>query len=291
MKIKKSICVKLNIFAHYLKNHFDIKNNEVFDLVDFTQIIEIKAALEKSLISIQNEFDSLCNEKENIFGDITKIFIEDFDKIFIDSFNMPLLPEEKFHYINYDNLNIDSSLLSMPMISKKDGVLKCNYNKISFQKGPFYPELYSKPIILNIVSLVDEEIIAEIQEFQDEEIIQEEEEKKDKEKLNKNDNDNDKKENEIKEKLEEKEENGMNSNESKEAEDFCQNIPIVNRKDIDSYKYMKVKKYIKPKEQIQIEIYIPNLLQKGKKENQRIRRLLKLTSGNTNCKVEIEMKI
>ena len=101
---------------------------------------------------------------------------------------MPSLPETTYHYINYDNLDINSSLLSMPMISKKDGILKCNYNKISFQKCPFYPELYSKPIILNIVSLVDEEIIAEIQEFQEEE----EEEKKDNKKLN----NNDKKENE-----------------------------------------------------------------------------------------------
>ena len=55
---------------------------------------------------------------------------------------------------------------------------------------------------------------------------------------------------------------------------------------------MKVKKnYIRPKEQIQIKIYIPNLVQKGKKENQKIRRLLKLTSGGKNCNVEIEMKI
>jgi len=89
---------------------------------------------------------------------------------------MPLLPEEKSHYINYDNIDINSSLLSMPIIRKKDGILKCNYNKISFQKGRFYPELYSKPIILNIASFVDEEIFAVIQEFQEEEIINEEEE-------------------------------------------------------------------------------------------------------------------
>ena len=87
---------------------------------------------------------------------------------------MPLLPDDKPHFINYDNLDIDSPLLSMPMISKRDGVLKCNYNKIILQKGPFYPELYSKPIILNIVSLVDEDIIAEIEEFPEENVIEEE---------------------------------------------------------------------------------------------------------------------
>lgn len=32
---------------------------------------------------------------------------------------MPLLPEEKSHYINYDNIDINSSLLSKPIIRKK----------------------------------------------------------------------------------------------------------------------------------------------------------------------------
>ena len=270
-----------------LKIHFDIKNNEINDSIDFTQITEIKTKLEEYLISIQNELELLCDEKEKILGNNTKKIIEDLDKIYIDNYNMPLLPEEKPHDINYDNLNIDSSLLSMPMISKKDGVLKCNYNKISFQKGPFYPELYSKPIILNIVSLVDEEIFAEIQEFPEEEIIKEEKEEEENEIISNNNN----KESQEKEESEEKEENEKNFNESKEDNNISQNIPIYNRKDLDSYKYMKVKNYIRPREQIQIEIYIPNLLEKGKKENQRIRRLLKLTSGNTNCQVEIEMKI
>ena len=69
-----------------------------------------------------------------------------------------------------------------------------------------------------------------------------------------------------------------------------ENIKIIERKDIDSYKYMKVKNYIQSKEPIQIEIYIPNLITKNKKEIQKIRRILKLTAGDT-CKVEIEMQI
>ena len=54
---------------------------------------------------------------------------------------------------------------------------------------------------------------------------------------------------------------------------------------------MKVQNYIKPKDPIQIEIYIPNSVEKGKIENQIIKRNLKLTAGNSNCEVEIEMKI
>ncbi len=44
----------------------------------------------------------------------------------------------------------------MPTLSEKDGILKSNYNKISFKKGPFCPEFYTKPIILNIVPFVNE---------------------------------------------------------------------------------------------------------------------------------------
>ena len=53
-------------------------------------------------------------------------------------------------------------------------------------------------------------------------------------------------------------------------------VPYFERKDIDSYRYMKVKNYIPAKEPIQVEIYIPNPIQKGRKEIQIIRRLLKL---------------
>ena len=56
-------------------------------------------------------------------------------------------------------------------------------------------------------------------------------------------------------------------------------------------KYMKVKEYILPKESIQIEIYIPNCVKKGKKENQRIKRSLKLTAGNTTFNLEVEVTI
>ena len=69
-----------------------------------------------------------------------------------------------------------------------------------------------------------------------------------------------------------------------------ENIKIIERKDIDNYNYMKVKNYIQSKDPIQIEIYIPNLITKNKKEIQKIRRILKLTAGDT-CKVEIEMQI
>jgi len=68
-------------------------------------------------------------------------------------------------------------------------------------------------------------------------------------------------------------------------------ISTLDKHDIDSMKYMKVKNYIQAKEPIQIEIYILNCVKKGKKENQRIRRLLKLTAGGTSFDLEIEVTI
>ena len=151
-----------------INHYFDIKDNIKDDNTeDFQKILEIKSSFEIDLLSINNNFKIFCDDFEKNLGDIPFDLSNKLKDIFIDNFNMPLLPEKKPHFISYDKLNADSPLLSMPTISKKDGILKCNYKKISFQKGPFCPDIYSKPIILNIVSLVDEEIKAEIEEFPD----------------------------------------------------------------------------------------------------------------------------
>ena len=164
---------------------------------------------------------------------------------------MPLLPEKKIYHIDYNNSILDSSLLSIPIITKINGILKCNYNKISLQKGPYCPEFYSKPIILNIISFVDEEIKAEIC------------------------------------KLPSKENNDSYDNLSLiNSDKQVNNIEILN---ID--KYIKVKKYIQPKETIQIEINIPNSLEKGKRENHQIMGLLKLVAGQANYEIIIDAKI
>jgi len=56
---------------------------------------------------------------------------------------------------------------------------------------------------------------------------------------------------------------------------------------------MKINNHIPANEIIKIEINIPKNNTKGKKENQKIRRLLKLKTGKTGCEfdIEIEMKI
>ena len=296
---------KYNDLIHY----FDIKDNKQSN---FSKIISIKQIFEQYLLSIKNDFQTLCDDYNNKLGNISTNLTKELDNIFIDNFDMPPLPEFKTHFINYDNLNADSPLLSMPTISKRNGELKCNYKKLTFQKGPFCPELYSKPIILNIMSLVDEEISAEIIEIKENE--NDINENKDEEEDEKNDEDNAKENNDndnLKEKIDENEnkiveinsggeEENENEDANKEKNDsdneednnkLNEIIKEIDRKDIDSYKYMKVKNYIQPKEPIQIEIYIPNIISRGKKEIQKIRRILKLKAGETICEVEIEMQI
>ena len=129
-------------------------------------------------------------------------------------------------------------------------------------------DFYSQPIILNITSLIDETIKAEIIEIEE--------------------NNNDEKDDGIKKKVEEEEK------ETIVKKDDIKNIEEIERKDIGNIKYMILEKSeIKSKNEIQIKITIPENINKGKKEIQKIRRKLKLTSTSSNSKgeVEIEMKI
>ena len=130
----------LKKFNNDLNYYFDIKDNKI---ADFTQIIDIKSEFEKYIFSINKDYETLFNDFNKYLGIIPSNLSSKLNNIFIDNFDMPLLPEIEHHYVDYDKLNTDSPLLSMPTISKKDGILKCNYKKNTFQKGPFCPELYS----------------------------------------------------------------------------------------------------------------------------------------------------
>ena len=245
----------------------DIKNikingSECFDL-DKGLIEELK----NGILFILNEITPIYQDYKNIFKFFDYLPIIQFDKFFDLHFDMPLIPEIKPHTINYNNFNTDSqSLLLMPIIYKKDGILKCNYNKISIQKGPLYPEFYSDPITIYFISLVDEEIIAEIKALND-------------------------KDKNVEEKINDVIVGDMNSDGRDEEKILLKNIPIIDRKDENSYKYMKVKNIIKPKEMIPIELYFSNIINKDKIENQRIKRLLNLKAGESNFDIELDIKL
>ena len=258
----------------------DIMNaNQILNILKNTYIDLLKCSLKGELNNLFSE-DIMTSKrdilkliyipKEFIKQNVNKICIqnnidskltpgnpnEDLENILLESvlsnynFNFLSLPINKSYYINYDNLNINSSLLCIPIISKIDGALKCNYNKISIQKGPFYSEFYSKPMILNIMSLVNEDLEAEIHEIDEKEI-----------------------------------EENNNSNY------FDEKIIEIERKDDEKNKYMKVKSIIQANENIQIEIYFPQNLNKQEIENQKIRRILELKTKEAHFQIEIEVKI
>lgn len=104
-------------------------------------------------------------------------------------------------------------------------------------------------MILNIMSLVDEEIDAKIKEYT-------EKNNQENENIYKND--------------ENKENEKSDINYEKEIE---KNIQIIEKKDDEHKKYIKINSngHFKPKESIQIEIYIPKN-EDEKKEFQKIRR-------------------
>ena len=175
----------------------DILNaNQILNILKNTYMDLLKCSLKGELNSLFSEdimtskrdiLKLIYSPKEFINQKVNKVCIQknletkltpnesDLENILLESvfsnynFNFLSYPINKSYYINYDNLNINSSLLSIPIISKVDGVLKCNYNKISIQKGPFYSEFYSKPMILNIMSLVNEDLEAEIHEIYEKE--------------------------------------------------------------------------------------------------------------------------
>ena len=95
-------------------------------------------------------------------------------------------------------------------------------------------------------------------------------------------------ENEI---IESNNENKINNNDNKPNIDenikiSDEDITLIERKDYVSYKFMKVKNNIKAKEPIQIEINIPKCIQKRRKENHIIRRILKLNDGKQIVKLK-----
>ena len=124
-------------------------------------------------INCPNEFllkkiieNNNLNQNDNNNEEISNNYKKEIDKIFPLNYNMPtLITEKKIYNINYNNFESNSSFLTFPFIIKINGILKSNYNKIFIQKGPYCPQFYSGPIILDIISLVDEDIIAEICEY------------------------------------------------------------------------------------------------------------------------------
>ena len=246
--IKQGSFTKLNL--EKVKNDFDSQCEDIIKYfvitenkpANFSEILKIKEDFESIILSIKKGFNVLFNYYYNNIGNITNNFEIKLNKIFSLDLNFPLSSEAKIYDFNYQNINLNSSLISIPIITKKNGKLICNYSKISFQLGPICPELYSKPIILYIISLIDEDINAEIFEFSDKkedideyennEEKEEEEDEEEEEKEIKVEKDEDVGKNERKDESEEEREKDKEKNEKK-SENEEEKEEMINSKDLE----------------------------------------------------------
>ena len=154
--IKQGSFTKLNL--EKMKNEYNSQCEDIikyFDITEnksanFSELLKIKEDFESIILSIKKGFNELYIYYYNNIGNITNNFEIKLNKIFSLDLNFPLSSEATIYDFNYQNININSSLLSIPIITKKNGKLICNYSKISFQLGPICPELYSK-LISNIL--------------------------------------------------------------------------------------------------------------------------------------------
>ena len=142
----------------------DIKNSEKEILKFIASPKEfLKNNINTNFHKIMNR-ENLISENENKINDMKLEYNNKIDIIFNNNFNIPLLfPEKKICSINYDQIELDSSLLSIPIIANINDEIKSNYRMINVQvTTPFLNHFYSEPIILNIMSYVEEDIKAEI---------------------------------------------------------------------------------------------------------------------------------
>ena len=294
----------LLLFKNFV-NEFINKLNEPSD----KEIMNEYNGLEETLRNISTLYSDLAETYKKDVGNLIKDYSDLKEhKIFSGNFTIPEIKEGKHIFPDFTEIDVNSSILSSPSISKNNGILKCNYNKLEFNLGPFNPELYSKPLKLKILKFVDSEMIGEITEEsrfekkeeekdkeKDEEKIEDKDEIKDEDKDDIKDEEKDEikdedKDKEIKRKKEE--EKKLKKEKKKKAKED-KIYHTYKEKDKDQIKYMNLVKKTIPKDSrnIEIEIKIPSYIERGKKEIHQIHRFLYLKSGDSECEIKIEMNI
>ena len=150
----------LLLFKNFV-NEFINKLNEPSD----KEIMNEYNGLEETLRNISTLYSDLAEIYKKDVGNLIKDYSDLKEhKIFSGNFTIPEIKEGKHIFPDFTEIYVNSSILSSPSISKNNGILKCNYNKLEFNLGPFNPELYSKPLKLKILKFVDSEMIGEITE-------------------------------------------------------------------------------------------------------------------------------
>ena len=133
---------------------------------DFTSIIEKYEALLNKLKSSCESFISISkNETYVLFKNISK---SDENSIFKDNYSFPLIPEKKIlSEIKIDKINLLNDQSCIPIVSllkeKNRKIIKCSLEEIKIDLGEISLYKYEdKPIIIKLLSFIDEEINVEI---------------------------------------------------------------------------------------------------------------------------------
>jgi len=276
-----------------------IKDKENFTL-NLSDLIKDFAIEDKDITNemfgllkvLENELKTIENELENFiisFKDEILTIIKEFNDIknenvfFSIDCSLPSEPlkTERYLPINFNDLNDTHSDLSIPIISenKKENKLICSYDKLIQEIGPICPSFYSKPISINLLLFVDDDLSIKIRENEENiKKINEEDEKVENEEKEKKDEKVENEEKEKKEKKEEIEKKEKEEIEKNEIFDDYSELVIVNQ---------KVKKDDK---NLIIQIKVPNQIEEDKDEIHIISFILDFESKK-GLKLSLECKI
>ena len=130
------------------------------------------------LKEIQNNLELINNGLENFiqeFKDEILTTIQDFNEIkdensiFSVDCSLPSEPKLTDNYIpiNFKELNDTNNDFSLPIISenKKENKLECSYDKLIQEIGQLCPLFYSKPIIINFLLFIDDDLRIKVQNY------------------------------------------------------------------------------------------------------------------------------
>ena len=284
-RINDQIIEEYNSFSLNLK---DLLKDCAIEDKDITEkMTNLLMEIDNSLIPIDNDLELFNQEFKDELWQTIKDFNEINDETFIFSVDCSLPSEpflsDKYLPINFKNLNDSDNDFSLPIISenKKENRLQCSYDKLIQEIGPICPLFYSKPIKINFLLFIDDDLTIKVQNLKEDkeekDIEKEMEENLDKKEKEKKEGENDKK---------------KEDNEGDENINF--NI-LENDEIIEDYsEYVKVTEKIKKEDKnILIQIKIPNAKREDKEERHIIPFILHFESIkglklNLECKITVK---
>ena len=154
---------KLKVNLEHFNNIYEVEESYCDE--DFTNYLD---SFQKSVNTFINNFNNFSEK----FKLLPKINTE---QIYMKDFSLPVFQNKKYIF-NLKDIEEKPTLLSQPLIIKKNNDLFCNYKKKFFNPGPLSPELFNKLCHLKIFSFVNESLSVEIDRNYENKINDDEEE-------------------------------------------------------------------------------------------------------------------